>query len=123
MGSDLILTYPMFPHNDQTESPLLTEGNRDFIQWGTEKTNYESFQLMTPGMKKLCKQPESASESNTTSTLYATIFTLESFYEWFNHYRKEYTKRTSEGKVADDIRKQIPNTISESLLRKTKERY
>ncbi|CAG8455729.1 11632_t:CDS:2, partial [Acaulospora colombiana] len=34
---------------------------------------------------------------------------------------KEYPKLTSEGKVADDIIKQIPDTISESLLRKTKE--
>ncbi|CAG8712930.1 12141_t:CDS:1, partial [Acaulospora colombiana] len=40
----------------------------------------------------------------------------------YNHYRKEYPRRTSKGKVSDEIRKQLSNSVSESLLRKTKER-
>ncbi|CAG8649587.1 1145_t:CDS:2, partial [Ambispora gerdemannii] len=90
-------------------------------------------------------QTESASETNTTSVnflnLYQKIVDAEGINkktsqdvirhyfhfgkaidERCNHYRKGYPKRTSEGKVGDDIRKQIPNSISESLLRKTKER-
>lgn len=40
----------------------------------------------------------------------------------YDFFRKSNHKRTSQGLVNDEVRKQIPKTISESLLRKTKER-
>ncbi|CAG8679431.1 11695_t:CDS:1, partial [Ambispora gerdemannii] len=40
----------------------------------------------------------------------------------FNHYRKNNPKRTAQGLVNNEVRTQIPESVSESLLRKTKER-
>jgi hypothetical protein len=40
----------------------------------------------------------------------------------FNHYRKTNPKRTAQGLVNNEVRTQIPESVSESLLRKTKER-
>ncbi|CAG8844333.1 17079_t:CDS:1, partial [Gigaspora margarita] len=40
----------------------------------------------------------------------------------FNHYRKTNPKRTAQGLVNNEVRTQLPEIVSESLLRKTKER-
>ncbi len=40
----------------------------------------------------------------------------------YNFFRKTNPKRTSQGLVNNEVRKQIPESVSESLLRKTKER-
>ena len=40
----------------------------------------------------------------------------------YNFFRKTNPKRTSQGLVNNEVRKQIPESVSQSLLRKTKER-
>jgi hypothetical protein len=40
----------------------------------------------------------------------------------YEYYRRTHPKRTSQGLINDEVRKQIPESVSEDLLRKTKER-
>ncbi|CAG8565877.1 12864_t:CDS:2 [Ambispora leptoticha] len=145
MSSDLKMNTPRITNDPIDTSPLLSGGNRDIdpilFESGTQKKRI----MKTDSRSEEALPSESASESNTTSVNFLNLYRkiidseavnkkttqdlIRSYFhfgkaieERYNYYRKDYPKRTSEGKVSDEIRKQLPNSVSESLLRKTKER-
>ncbi|CAI2182235.1 5107_t:CDS:2 [Funneliformis geosporum] len=126
-GKKVDIIYPVFTFARRGSHLFQSSGTSALSNWISEKTRSSSASSTNASIDflKLYKDildAEDASKKMAQDLIFRYFHFGKALKDQYNFFRKFNPKRTSQGLVNNEVRKQIPISVSESLLRKTKKR-